>query len=72
MTDPEDPDYLSPMKFAVVRNNVYKLAVEALFGFGATDPEPPDKPEEDPDTYMLVTVKILPWVERSFEITIEE
>lgn len=72
VTDPEDPDYLSPMKFAVVRNNVYKLAVEALFGFGATDPEPPDKPEEDPDTYMLVTVKILPWVERSFEITIEE
>ena len=68
--DPEAPDYLGPMKFAVVRNNVYKLKVDAIFNFGLTDPTPPG--ENGKNLYMMVTVKVLPWIEQKYEITIEE
>ena len=63
--DPEDPDYLSPMKFAVVRNNVYKLSIDAVFGFGQGE-----LPEEE--TFLMTTVKVLPWVEHRYTITIDE
>lgn len=45
---------MGPMEFAVVRNNVYKLSVEAIFRFGYPegeypDPETPDEKEPEPD-----------------------
>lgn len=68
------------MEFAVVRNNVYKLAVNAINRFGHPtppdpsnpdpDPEPdpdpvdPDKPDESVNYYFNVTVKVLPWTVR--------
>lgn len=76
------PD-MGPMEFAVVRNNVYKLSVDAIFRFGypegeTPDPETPDeeKPKEDPDPdpepepeiFLKVNVKVLPWVVRENEI----
>lgn len=63
--DPGDPDYLSPMKFAVVRNNVYKLGIDAVFGFGQGD-----LPEGE--TFLMMTVKVVPWVEHHYTITIDE
>lgn len=64
-------DKMGKMEFAVVRNNVYKIAVTAINRFGhPTNPEgDPDKPEyddpdEDPDYYFSVAVKVLPWVVR--------
>ncbi len=66
--DPESADYLCPMKFAVVRNNVYKLAVQAIFSFGLTD----NTPVEDEYAYMMMTVEVLPWVTKEYEIIIEE
>lgn len=62
------------MEFAVVRNNVYKLAVNAINRFGhpdptnPTDPDPdpvkPDDPDESVNYYFNVTVKVLPWTVR--------
>ena len=78
-TDP----VMGPMEFAVVRNNVYKLSVEAIYRFGYPEgetPKPdtpdeekptpdPDEPDpEDPKVFLEVMVKVLPWVVRENNI----
>ncbi|MDE5685613.1 MAG: Mfa1 family fimbria major subunit, partial [Paramuribaculum sp.] len=52
---------MGPMEFSVVRNNVYKIAVQNVLEFGHTgkpgddpDPEDPDDPDETPKTYFRV------------------
>ena len=73
-------DVMGIMEFAVVRNNVYKLAVNSINRFGHPtppdpsnpdpDPEPdpdpvdPDDPDESVNYYFNVTVKVLPWTVR--------
>ena len=72
-------DTMGIMEFAVVRNNVYKLAVNAISRFGhptpptgTTDPDPdpdpdpvkPDDPDESVNYYFTVSVKVLPWTVR--------
>ena len=59
------------MEFAVVRNNVYKLAVTNISKLGhprvsENDPDPvdPEDPDEDGDVYLSVSVEVLPWVVR--------
>lgn len=59
------------MEFAVVRNNIYKIAVADIIQFGHPanpgddpDPENPDNPDETPKTYFRVQVQVLPWVVR--------
>lgn len=75
-----DPYKMGIMEFAVVRNNVYKLAVDKINRFGHPtppdpshpdpDPEPdpdpvkPDGPDESVNYYFNVTVKVLPWTVR--------
>ena len=75
-----DNNVMGIMEFAVVRNNVYKLAVNSINRFGHPtppdpsnpdpDPEPdpdpvdPDKPDESVNYYFNVTVKVLPWTVR--------
>ena len=63
------------MEYAVVRNNVYKLAVTNISKFGH-----PEKGEGDPDDggseredeeekhYFQVSVKVLPWTVRVNDI----
>ena len=62
---------MKPMEFSVVRNNVYKLAVDNIVKFGHPgdpddddDPEDPEDPDETPEAYFKVSVKVLPWVVR--------
>lgn len=62
---------MGPMEFAVVRNNVYKLAVTEIKQLGHPrisdndpDPEKPDEPDEEGDVYLSVSVQVLPWVVR--------
>lgn len=62
---------LGPMEIAVVRNNVYKLAVTRLNILGhpripENDPDTPtpDNPDERGDLYLQVSVKVAPWVVR--------
>ncbi len=71
---------MGPMEFAVVRNNVYKLAVVSISGLGhpndptnpGTDPDPdepdPEDPDEDGSMFLKVSVKVMPWVEGGYGI----
>lgn len=69
------PGEMGAMEFAVVRNNVYKLAVTKINRLGHPrlsendpDPEDPDNPDESDDVYMKVNVEVLPWVVRINDI----
>lgn len=73
--DNEQPGTMGPMEFAVVRNNVYKLAVTGIAKLGhpritGNDPDPvdPDDPNEKGDAYLTVSVEVLPWVVRENNI----
>lgn len=62
---------MGPMEFAVVRNNVYKLAVTGIHAVGhprisENDPDrpTPDTPDEDTKLYLTVQCRVLPWVVR--------
>lgn len=62
---------MGPMEFAVVRNNVYKLAVTGIHQLGhpripENDPNKPDPgtPDEKDDIYITVTFRVMPWVVR--------
>ncbi len=62
---------MGPMEFAVVRNNVYKLAVTKIDRLGHPrnsddDPDPvdPEDPDENGDAYLTLSVEVLPWVVR--------
>lgn len=65
------PGIMGDMEFAVVRNNVYKLAVTNIKQLGhpripENDPDKPkpDTPDESSDIYITVTCQVLPWVVR--------
>lgn len=69
--DNQVPGEMGPMEFAVVRNNVYKLAVTKISQLGhprisENDPDNPDPgtPDEKGDVYMTVQCDVLPWVVR--------
>lgn len=69
------PGVMGPMEFAVVRNNVYKLAVTKIARLGhpriaANDPETPNPntPDEKADIYLTVSCTTLPWVVRLNDI----
>lgn len=77
--DNKDNNTMGIMEFAVVRNNVYKLAVTKVDRFGhptpptgPTDPNPdpdpdpvdPEDPDESVNYYFTVSVKVLPWTVR--------
>ena len=64
-------EVMAPMEFAVVRNNVYKLAVTNISKYGhpgdpAGDPDPeiPSEPDESKNVYFQVSVKVVPWTVR--------
>lgn len=67
---------MGTMEFAVVRNNVYKLAVTGINNFGhptgpdPVDPDPvdPTNPDESAEYYFTVSVKVLPWTVRINDI----
>lgn len=69
--DNGDNNTMGTMEFAVVRNNVYKLAVTSIKKLGhpripENDPDAPkpDTPDEKADLYLTVSVQVLPWVVR--------
>lgn len=69
--DNADNSIMRDMEFATVRNNVYKLSVDAINTFGHPgdpgddpDPEDPDDPDESDKVYFKVSVKVHPWVVR--------
>lgn len=69
--DNGDNGSMGPMEFAVVRNNVYKLAVTRIDELGhprvsENDPDPkdPEEPDEKDDVYFKLAVEVLPWTVR--------
>ena len=69
--DNGDNGSMGPMEFAVVRNNVYKLAVTRIDELGhprvsENDPDPkdPEDPDEKDDVYFKLAVEVLPWTVR--------
>lgn len=69
---------MAPMELAVVRNNVYKLAVTKLGTLGhprltENDPEPPtpDTPDETSKVYLKVETQVVPWVVRVKDIVFD-
>lgn len=69
--DNGQPGIMGNMEFAVVRNNVYKLAVTNISRLGHPrlsdndpDPENPDNPDESSDAYLTLSVEVLPWTVR--------
>ena len=51
------------MEFGIVRNNIYKLSVKSLNGFGITELDP-DTPDEDVELYLEVDLYVEDWVLR--------
>lgn len=66
--DNGNPEKSGPMEFAVVRNNVYKLWVRGITGFGLPDFELPNDPIEPYYKYFQVAVRVLPWAVRVNDI----
>lgn len=73
--DNGNPGVMGPMELAVVRNNVYKLAVTKISKLGhpripENDPDEPkpDTPDEKEDIYLTVDAQVLPWVVRVNDI----
>lgn len=71
--DNTKPNEMGVMEFAVVRNNIYKLAVTHVTGLGLpgdVPPTPSTKDEPDPDTnaYFQVSVEVVQWDVRTNNI----
>ncbi len=69
--DNGNPGKMGPMEFAVVRNNVYKLAVTKIKALGhprisENDPDKPtpNTPDEETELYIDVECEVVPWVVR--------
>lgn len=66
--DNKNAEQMGIMEFAIVRNNAYKLSVNAVSGLGDPDDTiDPETPDETSKMYLDVNVTILPWVVRSNE-----
>ena len=56
-----------PMKFGVVRNNIYRVGIKGFDGLPRPyNPEEPDDPDDD--YCIAVDIKVLPWVRRSITV----
>lgn len=68
---PEGDDRLGVMEFAIVRNNVYQLAVEGVSGLGDPLPftpgedDPNDPVKEEEEVQILVRLYVRNWVVRN-------
>lgn len=64
--DDGDNTTMGVMEFAIMRNNIYSLAVESIgeIGTSSLTPYTPGTPDEEPKTYIKVSAKILPWIVR--------
>lgn len=63
-------DEMGVMEFATVRNNIYKLRVSTVAGFGQPgDVTPdPDTDDENPEVYFQVSCEVIDWVVRVNDI----
>lgn len=63
------PEVLGNMEFAIMRNNIYSLAVTGINIIGDPYVDPtPSTPNEVLDTYLNIEAKIEPWIVRYHDI----
>lgn len=64
--DNNDNTSMGNMEFAIMRNNIYSIAVESISEIGASSLKPykPGDKDEEPKTYIKVRATILPWIVR--------
>jgi hypothetical protein len=72
----DEAQLMAPMKYAVVRNNVYQMSVKGVYGLGSgsvdpTDPDPDDKyypgpnPDDQQQVYLKMELQVRHWVVRN-------
>ena len=67
--DNSDPVGLGNMEFAIMRNNIYSLAVTNVNVIGDPYVDPtPSTPNELNETALVVEAKIMPWIVRYHDI----
>ena len=67
--DNGNPEVLGNMEFAIMRNNIYSLAVTGINIIGDPYVDPtPSTPNEVLDTYLDIEAKIEPWIVRYHDI----
>lgn len=67
--DNKDNNTLGNMEFAIMRNNIYSLAVTGIENIGTPFVDPtPNTPDESSQAYLNVQVNILPWIVRYNDI----
>ena len=63
------PNELGNMEYAIMRNNIYSLAVTSINEIGKPIVDPtPDTPNESTKAALNVEAKILPWIVRYNDI----
>ena len=65
-----DNTYNNVMEFAIMRNNIYSLAVTGIKNIGDADLSgfTPAEPDESATAYIQVNAKILPWIVRFTDV----
>lgn len=67
--DNRDQNTLGNMEFAIMRNNIYSLAVTGIENIGTPIVDPtPNTPDESSQAFLNVQVNILPWIVRYNDI----
>lgn len=75
IADNADAQFMSPMKYAIVRNNVYQMTVSGVLALGSsspdpTDPDPEDEyypgpnPDDEQEVYLKMELQVRHWVVR--------
>jgi hypothetical protein len=70
-----DAQLMAPMKYAIVRNNVYQMIVSGVVALGSSSPDPTDpdpedsyypgpNPDDDNEVYLKMELKVRHWVVR--------
>lgn len=61
---------MTPMEFAVVRNNYYQVKINSVKSIGDHKPITPNPttPDELQESYLNITVKVMPWIVRQNDI----
>jgi hypothetical protein len=70
-----EEQFMAPMKYAIVRNNVYQMTVSGVLALGSsspdpTDPDPEDEyypgpnPDDEQEVYLKMELQVRHWVVR--------
>ena len=53
------------MEFGIVRNNIYRLAIDGMGEIGSPDPEPEDP--KDLDEFLRIRIEVKKWAQRTHQ-----